>query len=155
MYREPPSPNTGRALAAVLVVVAVSLAACSPTPTLVPSPSSEPQPVVIVDPDIRPMMDPHVVAEIVRTQIHGMEQIVGRTVVPVRVIRLTATTSDRVARIEPTSGKGIRAAGIVWVVRAVGTFTTQRGRGVQKPTAESGFFVIDDQNGTILDFGFP
>jgi hypothetical protein len=42
-----------------------------------------------------------------------------------------------------------------WIVRAEGTFVTQRGRSITPLVGSSGYFVIDDASGDIVAWGMP
>lgn len=75
---------------------------------------------------------------IVLAQIHTMEKMVGSALRPARIVTVTATAGS-------------------WRITAEGTFTTNRGpAGLRSPMiAPSGYFVINDADGTISQFGFP
>lgn len=134
---------------AVLILVAVLAAGCAP----------EEQPSggipLVIEPGLAPRLTPEEVASIVRRQNEGSEAIVGM-LAPLRIQRVTVTTANRVGSIEAAAGgDGMDGALVVWVVRAQGTFTTRRGLGARPPTATSGYYVIDDGDGSILSYGFP
>jgi hypothetical protein len=114
-------------------------------------------PDVRVDPGLSPRMPPEQVAEVAMGQLRLMEQWAGRTAAPARVLRLTATTADGVVRLEPAAGSGSAlTAGIVWLVRAEGTFTNVRTPpGVEAMVARSGYLIISDADGSIIGSGFP
>jgi hypothetical protein len=42
-----------------------------------------------------------------------------------------------------------------WIVRAEGTFVTQRGRSITPLVGTSGYFIIDDTSGEIVAWGMP
>ena len=114
-------------------------------------------PTLVVSPGLAPRMTARQVSERVLALIHRNEEIAGRVMMPPRVLSLTATTGAGIAAIEPAAGQHEPVLqGIVWVVRAEGTFTTNRGpnRGVP-PTATTGFYVLADVDGSVISFGFP
>ncbi len=140
---------------ALVVAAAAGLAACGEQQ------SSDVPFAISVDPGIQARMAPAEVAAIVFDHIHADERLLGRVVSPVGIVRMTVTRSSRVGAVEPEAGKpGPGAPGandVVWVVRALGTFTSQRAADGGKPLPEagSGFYVITDADGTIAAFGFP
>lgn len=101
----------------------------------------EPGPIVDVSPGLKPLMHPDEVADHAIYWIHVMEKQVGRVVTPAKVLRLSATSRPGV--------------GIVWRVTAEGTFTTDRGFAVGPRVAASGYWVIADADGSVIEFGFP
>ena len=78
--------------------------------------------------------------------IHRNEEVAGRVLSPPRVLSMTAITGAQIAQVEPAAGQQEPAyQGIVWVVRAEGTFTTNRGPNrMDPPTATTGFYVLAD-----------
>lgn len=113
--------------------------------------------VVVIEAGLTPRMRPDDVAAIAFRQIAAMESMAGRVVAAPRIWRLTATTAAGIVRLEPGAGQGDpMPEGINWLVRAEGTFTTNRGPvGGAAGVAASGFFIISDANGDILGFGYP
>ena len=119
-----------------LVAVAIAaaqgcIAAPAPTPAIA-------QPLVTIGAGVTPRMTVDQVESIVLAQIHAMEATVGRVVSPSRIVSVTATAGS-------------------WRVTAEGTFTTERRPpGLSSPmVASTGYFVINDADGTITGFGFP
>ena len=145
---------TRSGLVAGLVLVAAATVGCGPGPL----PPEEPAPAVIsVEPGLRPTLTAEQVAGIVIDHIRSDERAAGRVVAPARIVRMSVTTWSGAARIEPNAGRPDPPSNeAVWVVRAFGTFTTQRGRnGAQPAAAGSGYYVIADADGSVLGFGFP
>jgi hypothetical protein len=95
------------------------------------------------------------VADQVVGLIHDSEASLGRTLAPIRIIRVTAIDSNRVAEVEPGAGVEVGPPPTtVWVVRAEGTFTSNRPRN-GPISAASGYYVISDKDGSVIGFGFP
>lgn len=114
-------------------------------------------PVVRVEPGLLPRMTADQVAEVAVRQLRQMEKSAGRTAAPARVLSMTATTAEGVVRLEPAAGQdSLLTAGIVWLVRAEGTFTNNRTPpGAESLVAPSGYFIISDADGGIVGSGFP
>lgn len=129
------------ALAAVVLVV---VGACSPT-------------TISIAPGVSPRMSPDRVSSLVLGRIHDMEMMVGHVLRPARIVSMTATSGRDVALLEPDAGVEQAAQGaVVWLVRAEGTFTTNRlPPGGKPPVSPSGYYVIADADGSVLGFGFP
>lgn len=69
---------------------------------------------------------------------------------------VTAVVGSEVASIEPSAAIDPSGAGsIVWVVRARGTFISERGPNPEPITASSGYILVDDASGTTIGMGFP
>ena len=136
----------GRGFAGVVLAV-VAIAGCS----LLSGP------VVRIDEAVSPRLTPAQVADIAIGRIHEMEQVAGRAAKPARVLNITATTPAGVPRLEPRAGQGGAAVpGVLWLVRAEGTFTNSRTPpGAEPMVATSGYLVISDADGGILGLGFP
>ncbi|HET7031242.1 MAG TPA: hypothetical protein VFI34_12075 [Candidatus Limnocylindrales bacterium] len=135
----------------LLGFVLVALAGCADVPEV------ERPPVIAIDPGLHPVRTADEVAAIVLRAIHANEIGLGRVLSPARIIRMSVTLASRVRAIEPNAGQGQPAANrTVWVVRAFGTFTTNRGpANAQLDAAGSGYYVIDDGDGSIMGDGFP
>lgn len=75
---------------------------------------------------------------------------------PIRIISVTAVEPQHLRGVEPEAPR-LEAAVTepVWVVRGLGTFGTFRGGQPEPLMADSGFFVISDDDGSILATGFP
>jgi len=114
-------------------------------------------PIVSIDPGLAPRMTPYGVAHEVMNRIKAMEQMAGRVAAPPRIVSMTATSAAGISRLEPNAGSGqLPAGGIAWLVRAEGTFTTNRyPPGAEPPVATSGFYVLSDADGSVMSFGFP
>jgi len=149
----------GTAVARLLLVGAFCFSACT---TEASSGASTATPtvdeaVVFIEPGLQPKMRPDQLATIVFGQIADMERMAGKIVASPKIVRMTATSAAGVSRLEP--GAGVPEpipGGIQWVVRAEGTFTTNRGPMTGAAgVAASGFFLISDGNGDILGFGDP
>ena len=73
--------------------------------------------------------------------------------------RMDLLTDDSGVRdIEPNAARPVDAppVGPVWVVRARGHFVGRRTPpGAPAATAKSGYFVIDDNTGEVLEMGMP
>ena len=144
-----------RAVATAALVALAVAGGCGPGPADLDS-----GPLLVVEPGLAPRLAPAAVAAIVLGQIRDAEGMVGGSLAPPRILRMTVTTSDRVSGIEPGSGDGLpqRPEGapfIVWVVRSEGTFSTDRNRGPHPMTASSGYMVIADLDGSIVSYGGP
>jgi hypothetical protein len=111
----------------VCLVLAVGLiAACDSGPT------------IVIPPDLTPRMTVAQVTDRVLELIHQNEAIAGRVAKAPRILQITAKP------------------GIVWFVRAEGTFTNNRyPPGAKPPVATSGYYEISDADGGVLGFGFP
>ena len=97
---------------------------------------------VHIPPGVTPRMTSEAVALIVEERVHEMEREAGRVVAPFAI-----TSMDVSAR--PPEG-------LVWTVRATGTFAASRpARGAGVEVAGSGTLVIADATGAIIEFGFP
>lgn len=126
--------KTSLAWLAVMAVAAVAAQGCAaPVPTASPIP-----PLVTIAAGVTPRMTVDQVEAIVLPRIHAMEATIGAVVRPARIVSVTATAGS-------------------WRVTAEGTFTTNRGPAGQRSPmiAPSGYFVINDADGTINEFGFP
>lgn len=146
-------------IAVLVLIAAACLAGCSadasPAPATV-TPVVDPA-VVVIEPGLHPKMQPDQVAAIVLHDIANMEKTAGTVLAAPRILRITATTAGGVARLEPGSGVGDpMPAGIQWLVRAEGTFMSNRGPvNGAAGAAASGFYVIDDANGEVISWGYP
>jgi hypothetical protein len=69
-------------------------------------------------------------------QVGAMKATVGWEVRQARILTVTAT------------------AGIRWRVQAEGTFTSNRPRG-SPAVAATGYFVLNDADGGVIEFGYP
>jgi len=113
--------------------------------------SSPPYPVTVPDNlSANLELDPEDVATIVLQRLGD-----GATID--RVIAV-ATDAD-VSRIEPHASSPtpeVEPIGPVWVVRAHGKFVGMRGApGVTQTVSNTGFFVILDSDGIIIEMGMP
>jgi hypothetical protein len=139
---------------AIVLVMVVGLALRgSPTRPGAPSGTS----LITIEAGLAPRMAAEEVEALALRHIHLMEGMVGTVVRPARILSVTATTASGVATLEPKAGQQEPpAAGIQWLVRAEGTFTNSRTPpGASPMTAATGYFVLDDADGSIINFGFP
>jgi hypothetical protein len=121
-------------LASIAAIASLSGACDATTP--IESPTPEP-PLVTIEAGITPRMTPEQVEAIVIAQIHSMEAMVGHVVRPARILTVTAVAGR-------------------WLVRAEGTFTTNRyPPGASPGVAATGHFTIDDADGGVIEFGYP
>jgi hypothetical protein len=85
--------------------------------------------------------------------------VIGRIGPDAAIERMDVLADDTHVRdVEPAAAKPVEAApiGPVWVVRARGHFVGGRTPpGVKPVVAKSGYFVIDDNSGEILEMGMP
>jgi hypothetical protein len=128
-------------------ILVVAVAGCS----LLPGPP------VHIDEGLAPRLSPDQVGTAALARIHAMEQSAGHVVRPARILSIAATTSDGLARLDPDLGFGQPIApGILWLVKAEGTFTNNRTPPGGDPAAEgTGYFVYSDADGSVVLFGFP
>ena len=114
-----------------------------------------PGPTVRIEAGVSPRMTPDQVAAAALERIHAMERTVGHVAKQAQIVSMTATTAAGVARLEPRHG-GASTPGTLWLVRAEGTFANNRTPPGGEPLfATTGFFVISDVDGSVLEFGFP
>lgn len=102
-------------------------------------------------------MTPEQVTGRVMGLIQRNEELAGQVAKPPKILRMTVTTLAPVPQVEANAGQVSPAHDeIVWVVRAGGTFTTNRyPPGAKPPVATSGYYVISDQDGSVVQFGLP
>jgi hypothetical protein len=99
------------------------------------------------------------------TDPHRDPQQVARTVLDqlgaeARIEKMTAIPSDAAIRSEEPNGSrlvpGAQPSGPVWVVRARGSFVGRRTPpGVPDVKSSTGYFVIDDATGEVIEMGTP
>jgi hypothetical protein len=126
-----------RALTVVVLggVVTLTQACIATVPVVSPTPAPL---IVTIEAGITPRMTPEQVEAIVIAQIHGMESMVGYVVRPPRILTVAASS------------------GIRWTVRAEGTFTNNRYPPGGRPgVAATGYFGINDVDGSVVEFGYP
>jgi hypothetical protein len=143
----------------LMLMCATALAACSTEASIPPTtaPGTFDAAVVVIEPGFHPKMRPDQVAGIVLRQISAMERTAGKAVAAPRIVRMTATSAAGVSRLEPNAGvPEAPPGGTRWLVRAEGTFMSNRGPvSGASGVAGTGFLIIDDANGEILGFGYP
>ena len=71
-----------------------------------------------------------------------------------RILRVSSRRAADVTAVEPRAAADPGANGVVWIVRAEGSFFTNRPMGPPHVWA-SGYLVIDDSTGQILADGMP
>jgi hypothetical protein len=76
------------------------------------------------------------------------------TSVDPRIIKVSLRRASDARSVESSSAGDPTAKGLVWIVRAEGTFLTNRGLGPPR-VWPSGYFIIDDATGGILGDGMP
>jgi hypothetical protein len=132
-------------LGAAAVVVVASAAAAGIV--AVNATSGPPYPV-----NISPGVNPHLPRD-------RVAQIVIERVPDAAIERMDVLADDtHVQNLEPNAARPVEAApiGPVWVVRARGHFVGRRTPpGTPPVVAKSGYFVIDDNSGDILEMGMP
>lgn len=130
-----------KARVAVLgLVCGAVLLGCGATP----SPPTVPvaTPVVAIPSGLQTRMTATEVADLVLEWIHKSEVVVGHALKPARIVSISAS--------------GGPVAGVVWVVKAEGTFVTNRTGpgGPPMMTGTSGYYRISDSDASILEDGF-
>jgi hypothetical protein len=118
---------------------------------------SEPPPMVTVDAGITPRMSPGDVAARVTAVVEDMESVAGGVKTPLQIISMTATSPAGLARLDPVlTLERLPADEVVWLVRAKGTFATDRGRTNEIPRVwDSGYVVVADSDASVRAVGFP
>lgn len=144
------------ALSAVLAVNVLASACAGPDTRATPL-LNVGDPVVTIEAGLTPRMTAEQVGMVALNQIHAMEIMVGAAVRPPRIVTVTATTRSGVEKLEAGSGhQEPPAPGIQWLVRAEGTFTNERTPpGANPMIAPTGYFIIGDDDGGVIGFGFP
>ncbi|MGH2455499.1 MAG: hypothetical protein ACRDHD_04500 [Candidatus Limnocylindria bacterium] len=103
-----------------------------------------------------PRLTPREVGELVLAKLETNERDLGRILVPARIRSVTAVDASGLTEVEPDIGEeNPQPDGIVWIVRADGTFVANRGRIDEPITSPSGYYLISDDTGAILGMGFP
>jgi hypothetical protein len=120
---------------------------------------AEATPHVVIPAGLSPRLSPEDVAQEAMKRIHGMEQLTGEVATPARIVSISATTLGGLASKLPgraTADPGLGDTAIVWFVTAEGTFVNNRTPpGAAPIVAVSGYFIVLDGDGSILDLGFP
>lgn len=127
---------------AILGLVVLLVAACGPTVVV------RPDPIIDIPPGLHPRLTVADVSAIAFREIHHMESIAGRVMLPPRIVRITANRGGPAAPgFDP----------VTWMVDAEGTFATNHGPASRPivPAAATGHFEISDADGIITGFGFP
>lgn len=163
LARESRSPalDVARAMVGVVVLFAVVVVAGPLVLSrAVPPRDAASAPVVRIAPGISPHLTPAMVEAAALDRIHAMEQFVGDEVAPARIVEVTATTLGELNTVLPgrstTDPRSGDAETMVWLVTAEGTFSNSRTPpGATPLVAGSGYFVFLDEDGSVLDFGFP
>jgi hypothetical protein len=139
-----PGPIASRLLTAVVLLATL---ACG-------QPDTPPPPPHQID-GVEPRHTPEEIAEIALDRIAAAAANYGE-VAPARILSLTATTAARVSHFEPGAVFERPSPDvIVWIVRAEGTFGTRRGPELAPSTGSSGFFLLSDEDGSVIGTGFP
>lgn len=88
-------------------------------------------------------------------QIEAMERVLGRSIAPIRITYVGRTQfgTPGEENLLVTSPEQIFDRG-QWIVRAEGTFMTNRGRAPEPGFAGTGHFVIGT-DGSVVEIGFP
>lgn len=121
-----------------------------------PTPQLLAQATISIETTAQPRMTARQVADLVVSQIQRNEALLGRSVAPIRILSVIAVAGDRIGEVQPgAAALSPPVSGIVWVVRAEGTFTTNRGLASPPPTAASGYYLVLDADGSVLGMGFP
>src|SRR5665811_333942 len=111
------------------VVIAIGCTSTAPVAT----------PTVVVPSSLAPRMPPRQVEDLIIGMIHRNEAMAGQVIRPPRIVSMTASATTQ---------------GIEWDVRAEGTFTTNRfPPGASPGAAATGYYVISDSDGGVLDYG--
>jgi hypothetical protein len=109
---------------------------------------------ITVDPMINPRLTPEAAGTVAVEQLRANEAQLGRAVAEIRILSIAAIRASDVGQAEPSANLP-PGDGIVWVIRARGTFVAQRGPRFEPESADSGYFVISDVSGALLATGFP
>lgn len=76
--------------------------------------------------------------------------------VPITILSVTATDAGSVDAVEPNAGIDTSFGGVVWIVRAKGTFVGVHVPPGTKPiTSSTGYLLIDDATGEPMGMGMP
>jgi hypothetical protein len=114
--------------------------------------------VVDLAPDLTTRLVPTQVADIAMGRLEAMASEaanVGMARPAASQIRhLISVRKEDLPSVEPRIA-GIDGEGPFWVVRAEGTFFTNRGRSMQPRVYGSGYFVVDDALGIVIAMGMP
>jgi hypothetical protein len=84
----------------------------------------------------------------------------GQPVKPTVIDMITAVRGSEINSVEPRAANvalapNVTDATVFWVIRAHGTFVTQRGRTLVPRLFDSGYIVLDDVTGQMLARGMP
>ncbi len=145
------------ALATAVLLVGAFAAAVALQPrdsTEVIGPGLDPR-VTIAD-GLTPSLTAAHVGQIVTETLTAAARRFGRST-PIVIETIRAVPAGAVEALEPATGHGSPpSVGVRWVVRARGPFVGERvPAGMQPIFQDSGFFIIDDATGTILQMGMP
>jgi hypothetical protein len=134
---------------AVLALAAIAVACRGPVVTLTAD-------VTVAD-GLAPRMAPDEVQQLVAERLQRVGRESGRDGALIVIERVDAVVRDAVPAIEPGAAMTDGDESVVWVVRARGTFIATRGlRGTDPPRiSDTGYLVIDDATGEILEMGMP
>jgi hypothetical protein len=110
----------------------------------------------VIDSGLTPVLSSEHVAQIAFERLRGMATTPGvGEPKPIQNVSLHAVRESDVHKVEPNSPVGDSVSGIVWVVRAEGTFVSARGRSPELIIADSGYLLVDDGSGQIIGMGMP
>jgi hypothetical protein len=105
---------------------------------------------VTVQPGVKPRRDPEAVAKTVLKQL-GPSAAIERITVVASAAEIRSVERNGSAHVG-----GVDLGGPVWVVRARGSFVGRRGPpGTSDIKSSSGYYVIDDASGEIIEMGLP
>ena len=76
------------------------------------------------------------------------------TSVDPRIVKVALRRASDVQSVENSAAGDPTGSGLVWIVRAEGTFLSNRGLGPPH-VWPSGYFIIDDATGGIVGDGMP
>lgn len=108
--------------------------------------------VVKIEPGVQPRMEPAAAIALAKDRIASMAQSVGRPTDSTVTFAHAVKGSGVGAIVAESAYPGAAADRTYWVVAAEGTFVGRRGIGGDKVTT-SGYFVIDDATGDIVEMG--
>jgi hypothetical protein len=108
---------------------------------------------------LAPRMDPAGVANLAQARLQEMAadaQAAGLRVSGGSIQKVILARNDELGAVEPRAAGGEGSPDrLLWVVRATGTFVTNRGPIGGTRSFASGYFLIDDATGEIIGMGMP
>jgi hypothetical protein len=125
-----------------------------PTEGVATAPGLSPTPdfSITIAPGLNPDWTPDAAAQAVLDKIASAERLLGKALVPPKILSVEAVTGKDVP---PELGEGsLGGYPLIWIVRANGTFIADYGPIGNNASASSGYYLFDDA-GTVVASGFP